>query len=85
MLTATREEIMKRVTTIVSEVLNLDDLKLNDRSTAKDVQGWDSLTHVQIIIAVESEYNFHFSFSEASQLENVGQFVDAIYDKVKNA
>jgi acyl carrier protein len=76
---------MERITAIVAEVLNLDDLKLTDLSTARDVQGWDSLTHVQIIIAVESEYNFHFTFSEASQLENVGQFVDAIHNKIQNA
>lgn len=85
MPTVTREQIMERVTEIVGEVLNIDDLKLSDESTARDVQGWDSLTHVQIIIAVESEYNFHFSFSEASQLENVGEFVDAIYAKMQSA
>jgi acyl carrier protein len=85
MPTVTHEQIMERVTEIVGKVLNIDGLKLTDESTARDVQGWDSLTHVQIIIAVESEYDFHFSFSEASQLENVGQFVDAIYNKIQNA
>ncbi|UUR06942.1 acyl carrier protein [Sphingomonas glaciei] len=82
---ANRTEIMQRVTEIVGEVLGIPDLKLTDESTARDVQGWDSLTHVQIIIAVESEYGFTFSFSEAAQLENVGQFVDAIYQKTQGA
>lgn len=83
MQAVSRAEIMDRVTSIVSDVLSVPDLKLADETTARDVQGWDSLTHVQIIIAVETEYGFRFSFSEASQLENVGQFVDAIYAKTK--
>ena len=81
----TREQIMERVTAIVAEVVNIDDLRLTDQSTARDVQGWDSLTHVQIIIAVENEYGFQFSFSEAAQLENVGQFLDAIHAKAEGA
>jgi acyl carrier protein len=83
MQSMTRDQIMERVTQIVSDVLGLPDLKLTDQSTARDVQGWDSLTHVQIIIDVENEYGFQFSFSEAAQLENVGQFVDAIYAKTQ--
>ena len=81
----TREQIMERVTAIVAEVVNIVDLRLTDQSTARDVQGWDSLTHVQIIIAVENEYGFQFSFSEAAQLENVGQFLDAIHAKAEGA
>ena len=78
-----RADVMDRVTSIVSDILGVSGLRLTDETTARDVQGWDSLTHVQIIIAVESEYGFRFSFSEASQLENVGQFIDAVYAKTR--
>ena len=46
--------------------------------TAEDVEEWDLLSHIRLIVAAEREFGVSFSSSEVANLENVGQFVDLI-------
>lgn len=73
-----RSEILARVQTIASDILNLPGLQLTEETTARDVPGWDSLTHVQIIIGVEQAFGIRMSATEVAQLENAGSLVDVI-------
>lgn len=73
-----RTETLKRVEAIVADVLMLPSLQLDESTTARDVSGWDSLTHVQIIIAVEQAFGIRMTATEVSQLENAGSLVDVI-------
>lgn len=82
--TDSRADILEHVQSIVSGILNLPDLDLREEMTAQDVPGWDSLTHVQIIIAIEQAYAFRFSFAEVAQLQNAGDLVSAILAKSPN-
>ncbi len=75
---STRETILSEVSSIVGETLVAPNLQLTEESTASDIAGWDSLTHVQIIVAIERKYDVRFSSTEVSQLENTGSLVDLI-------
>jgi acyl carrier protein len=63
----------------------LPELKLEETTTARDVEGWDSLTHVQIIIAIEQAFAIRMTSTEVSRLENAGSLVDVIqHRKARN-
>jgi acyl carrier protein len=74
----TDSEIYSRLTGIFHDVFDDDDIELRSGMTAEDVDEWDSLSHIRLIVAAEKEFGVSFSSSEVANLENVGQFVDLI-------
>ncbi len=67
-------------------MLNQPDLKLTPNTSARDVDGWDSLRNINIIVAVEAEFpGVWFLAGEIDELENVGDFVTLVERKTKGA
>ena len=77
-----RNDILKRVEEIFREELELDDLELTDETTAEDVEGWDSLSHVQLVAAMEEAFGIEFKSREILSWDNVGDLVDCIQKKI---
>ncbi len=63
-------------------VFDDDDLTVAAETTAKDVDGWDSMMHVRLLINVEKNFKIKFSFSEMAGLKNVGELVALIDSKL---
>ena len=74
--------ILKQVNDIFIDVLDNEDIKLDRATTAKDIEEWDSLTHIQLIVAIEKKFKIRFISSEINSWENVGQMLDAIEKRV---
>lgn len=72
--------ISQRLKNVILRVLHLDDFELDDGTTAAEVPGWDSLTHVAILTAVEQEYSIRFRSMEVIRLRNVGE-LQALVDR----
>lgn len=66
---------------IFQEVFDDDDLIIELTTAAKDVDGWDSLAHIRLIVAIERALDMRFSASEISDLENVGEMCELIISK----
>jgi len=77
-----RNEILERVQEVFRDELELDDLVLTDETTADDVEEWDSLSHVQLVVALEKAFAIKFSSREILSWDNVGDLVDCIAKKV---
>ena len=77
-----RNEIFKRVEEIFREELEQEDLVLTDETTADDVDGWDSLSHVQLVAAMEEAFGIEFKSREILSWDNVGDLIDSIEKKV---
>lgn len=77
-----RNDILKRVEEIFREELELDDLVLTDETTADDVEEWDSLSHVQLVVALEKAFGIKFGSREILSWDNIGDLVDCIQDKL---
>lgn len=75
-------EILQVVTTIVQEVLELPDLNVTVSTSAADVDEWDSMTHIQLIAAIESKYKIRFALGELQALKNVGDMIELIQKKL---
>ena len=69
---------------IFKEVINDDDLIITYSTTAKEVDGWDSLAHIRLIVAIEKSFNLRFTAAEISELENVGEMINLILKKKIN-
>lgn len=76
------EQIVESLTEIFHTVFNDDSIEVKNELTAKDVKNWDSMNHVNLIIAVETEFGIRFSNDEISDLQNVGELIQLIQNKV---
>ena len=76
-----RNELLKDVNSIFMDVLENDDLELKESTTANDVDDWDSLNHLQLIVAIEKRFNIRFSSKEIQSWKNVGELLDSIQNK----
>ena len=74
-------QIYSKLTAVFREVFDEDDLSLKPETTADDVDGWDSLSHIRLILAVSKSFGVNFSASEVGSLKNVGEFVELIQKK----
>ena len=70
----TELDILKKVNEIFIDVLDDEDIVLTQETTANDVEDWDSLTHIQLIVAVEKQFKIKFTSSEIQAFKNVGHF-----------
>ena len=75
-------QLRSRLTGIFQDLFDEPTLEINDAMTANDVEAWDSLTHINLIVAVEKEFKIKFTTGEVNHLRNVGDLVALIRRKV---
>ena len=75
-------QIYQRLTGIFQDVFDEDSIEVTPKLSADDVDGWDSLTHIRLILTIEKVFKIKFSTSEIGKLENVGDLVALIQGKV---
>jgi len=76
-----REIIIKELNEIFEDIIDVGTVFLIETSTSKDVDGWDSLTNIQLVVAVEKKYNIKFTSEEIISWKNVGEMIDCILTK----
>jgi acyl carrier protein len=81
------QDIREQVQDVFREVFEDPDLLLDDRMTAEDVDGWDSLAHINLIVAIEKRFTVRFATAEISRLKedgaNVGSLMELLARKLK--
>ncbi len=77
---ASRDAILDRLQDIFRAELDDDDLRISLDTRQADLKGWDSLAHVRLVSAIESEFDFQFNLSEIEEINSVRQFVDLIVE-----
>ena len=75
----TRTEIYEKLAEVFEDVFD-EEIALADETTAADVKGWDSLTHITLLSAVEDEFDIHFDMKAVQGLKNVGAMVSLIQE-----
>jgi acyl carrier protein len=76
------QQIYAQLSTVFEDVFDDDDIELTPALSAKDVNGWDSVSHIRLILTVERKFKVKFSTSEIGKLENVGDLVSLIKARV---
>jgi acyl carrier protein len=77
-----KSEILKQVNQVFIDVLDNEDIVLRSETTASDVEDWDSLTHIQLVVAIEKHFKIKFVSSEIQGWKNVGNMCDAIEKRI---
>ena len=72
------KELRPRLTNVFREVFDDDALEITDATSADDIDAWDSLMHITLVLAVEREFSVRLSAAEAGLLANVGELVKLI-------
>jgi acyl carrier protein len=76
-----KSEIVSKLTPIFRDVFGDDALVVTEGMTAADVPAWDSLSNINMIIAVEKNFNVRFSIKDVRSLKNVGELLELIKRK----
>lgn len=77
-----KEEILPEVQDIMRDVFDLDDLEISPATTAEEIEEWDSLSHIRMIVAIERKFKFKFKNSEIEGLKNVQDLVNLVATKI---
>jgi acyl carrier protein len=77
-----QSQLLKEVNDIFKDVLDEDSIVLTRETVADDVEDWDSLTHISIIVAIEKHFNIKFTSLEIQNFEDVGAMCDSISEKL---
>lgn len=78
-----REEVFEKLNEVFRDVFDDEAIIVTDATTAEDIEDWDSLEHINLIVAIEKKFGMKFKMSEVTGLKNVGEMVDVIIGRVK--
>lgn len=76
-----KNEILEKVQDIFRDVLDNEDIELTYETTADDIDEWDSLSHIQLIVAIEKEFKLKFTSKELLSWDTVGDMIECIMKK----
>ena len=77
-----REEIFQKVQEIFRDVFDDEELTISDLTNSDEIEDWDSLEHISLIVSMEKEFSMKFDIKEVNTLENVGEMIDLIKRKM---
>ena len=74
----THAQVLEQLQGIFQEQFDDEDIVVTDETSAKDIEDWDSLAHMELIATVEGHFNIRFSLGEVNSFANVGEMCNAI-------
>jgi acyl carrier protein len=80
-MTADRTELLKEINSIFVNVLDNESVVLSEETVADDIEEWDSLTHIQLVVAIEKHFKIRFTAREIQSWKNVGEMITSIISK----
>lgn len=80
----TRDEVFEEVRKIFRDNFDDDDLVIVDETNSSDIEDWDSIEHINLVIAMEKKFDLKFNIREVGKLANVGEMVDLIVSMLEN-
>lgn len=75
-------EILKTVNNVFIDILDDENIMLTYETTANDVEEWDSLNHIQLVVAIEKQFGIRFTSREIQSWNNVGELINTIGNKI---
>ena len=77
-----REEIFEKLNEVFRDVFDDEEIEVGEETTAADIDGWDSLEHINLIAAVEQEFGVKFTMGQVVTMKNVGEMARLIEEKL---
>lgn len=80
-----RNQVLKKINEIFIDIFEDNSIVLNENSTTSDVDAWDSLNHIQMIMAVERHFKIRFKINDLLNFKNVGDLCSGILKEMKKS
>ena len=77
-----RKEILVKVQDVFRDVLDNEELELQETMSAGDIEDYDSLSHIQLVVAIEKSFEIKFTSKEIMSWDNIGSMIDSIESKL---
>ena len=74
----TREDVFIKLNEIFQEVFDDEEIEVFEDTTSDDIEDWDSLEHINLVAAIEQEFDIKFTMAQVVGMKNVGEMVDII-------
>ena len=78
-----REEIYEQLNEVFRDVFDDDTIEVNDQTNSRDIEDWDSLEHINLIAAIETQFGMKFTMGQVVTMKNVGEMVDIISSQIQ--
>lgn len=77
----TRTEVFEKMNRIFRDNFDDESIVLTDSTSAEDIEDWDSLEQINLVVAIQDEFRVKFNIQEVNAMQNVGEMVDDILKK----
>lgn len=77
----TEVEVIAKLEQVFRDIFDEEELTINNETTAEDIEDWDSLAHINLVVSIEKEFDVKFALGELQALRNVGGMVDLVIRK----
>ena len=77
-----KEEIYERLNKVFRDIFDDESIVVKPETTSADIEDWDSLEHINLVVAVEQEFGMKFNMNEVTTMKNVGEMVDIIMSRI---
>ncbi|MFY0714342.1 acyl carrier protein [Seonamhaeicola sp. NFXS20] len=77
------KDYLNELTLLFQEVLENEDINLTEETNAHDIDEWDSINHIYLVVEIEKKFNIKFSSSQILEWKNVGDIITSIKEKLK--
>jgi len=74
--------ILEQVQEIFRDIFDEEDLVITNETNAEDIEDWDSLSQIRLVVAIEKHFSIKFAFGELQALKNVGEMIVLIQEKL---
>ena len=78
----TREEAFEKLDEVFQDVFDDEDIHVEESTTSADIEDWDSLEHINLVVAVEKAFGIKFNMGEVNTMKDVGAMVDIILSRI---
>ena len=79
----TKEKIYELLDEVFQDVFDDETIHVTPETTADDIEDWDSLEHINLVVAIEAKFGIKFNMSEVVKFQNVGEMVDVILERAE--
>jgi acyl carrier protein len=74
----TTAQILERTTAVFRDVFDDNSITITAETTAKDIEDWNSLMHINLVLAIEAEFGMKFSMGEVTGMKNTGEMFEIL-------
>jgi acyl carrier protein len=80
----TKDAVFEKVQEIFRDIFDDEELLIEDSTNSSDIEDWDSLNHINLVVAIEGDLDIKFDLEELSNLKNVSAMIDLIITKLNS-